>query len=233
MDPKNVVLFLQNLYSNNAGQNLVFEQRGKKLNQVVSPALSKVDAQSVCDNFKKFLPSLAEIELAESRQEKGKFRAVIYNPKEIFEEYLKKTKYLLNQHHPIPSFNDGNGNKINYFWIISGSTCLGYKTDLSSAYCTFNEEEEKIKENSIEQIQAYNSHLQTLYPGLQIAIEEHKHGDAYVIDNLTYENYRALHNKLSLRDLGVLFFKNEPNRYNQVKQILPDDIKVDIESHQM
>ena len=86
---------------------------------------------------------------------------------------------------------------------------------------------------SIEQIQAYNSHLQTLYPGLQIAIEEHKHGDAYVIDNLTYENYRALHNKLSLRDLGVLFFKNEPNRYNQVKQILPDDIKVDIESHQM
>ncbi|WP_225316724.1 hypothetical protein [Legionella longbeachae] len=225
-------IFFQTLYNKNTNSQLQFECRtllnhiGNKELRIVSPALSEHDAQQIVTHLKKLLPASAIVRIVNSLKAPGQCRAVIINSEEVFGVYVKQMVDMLNLFHPIPSDPQRFG--MTHFWNNPCSTVIGYKTNIASLYQS-DKLDPKIRIQALDVIQKFNTDLEKLYPGFEIRMEHHKHGDAYLIENFSYENYVSLQKQLKLKDLGILFFSKNQDKYKKTKAELTEDLQEDIE----
>lgn len=227
MNDENIRQFFQTLYTCNTGNQFQFEhrvlhacndERPIKVLQIVSPALHEKDAQQIAAHLKKFLPSSADVNTVSSRKEPGKFRAIIVNPECVLRVYISKMINSLNKNHSPPQVSKEF--YIDPFWSSPNGKVIGYRTNVSSNYRS-DTMDLNLKFKILQYIEAYNTLLEALYPGLKIKIEYHKFGDAYFIDTFTYENYVSLENPI---------LRNKKVQYEEVNHKLKEDLKKDIEN---
>ncbi|WP_115704733.1 hypothetical protein [Legionella sainthelensi] len=224
--------FFQTLYNKSTNSQVQLECRnkfsvyGQKHLSIVSSELSEHEAQQMVDHLKKMLPASARIEVVNSIKTPGQYRAVLINSEETFGVYVKRIVDLLNRFHPIPSDPQRFG--MTHFWTNPCYTVIGYKTNIASLYQS-DSMDPKIRTQALEEIHKFNAHIVKLFPGCAIGVEHHKHGDAYLIDNFSYENYVSLQHQLTLKDLGVLFFSKNQDKYKKSKAELTEDLQEDIE----
>lgn len=225
-------IFLQTLYNKNTNNQLQFECRtvlnsiGKKELRIVSPALSEDDAQQIATHLKKLLPAAAIVNVVNSLKTPGQCRAIIINSEEVFGVYVKKMVDMLNRFHPIPSDPQRFG--MTHFWTNPCNTVIGYKTNIASLYHS-DSMAPNIRRQALEELHKFNADIEKFYPGCEIRTEHHKHGDAYLIDAFSYVNYVSLQHQLKLKDLGVLFFSKNQDKYKNSKAELTEDLQKDIE----
>lgn len=224
--------FFQTLYNKSTNSQLQLECRtmfnsiGKKELRIVSPALNEHDAQQMVGYLKKLLPASAIVNAVNSQKAPGQYRAVIINSEEIFGVYVKRMVDMLNLLHPIPSDPQHFG--MTHFWTNLCDTVIGYKTNMASLYHS-DSMDPKIRMQALEEIHKFNAHIEKLYPGFEIRTEHHKHSNAYLIENFSYVNYVSLQQQLKLKDLGILFFSKNQDKYKSSKTELTEDLQEDIE----
>ncbi|AUH73888.1 hypothetical protein CAB17_01870 [Legionella sainthelensi] len=224
--------FFQTLYNKSTNSRVQLECRnrfgvyGQKQLGIASPELSEHEAQQMVEHLKKMLPASARIEVVSSIKTPGQYRAVLINSEETFGVYVKRIVDLLNRFHPIPSDPQRFG--MTHFWTNPCHTVIGYKTNIASLYQS-DSMDPKTRTQALEEIHKFNAHIVKLFPGCAIGVEHHKHGDAYLIDNFSYENYVSLQHQLTLKDLGVLFFSKNQDKYKKSKAELTEDLQEDIE----
>ncbi|KTD56879.1 substrate of the Dot/Icm secretion system [Legionella sainthelensi] len=224
--------FFQTLYNKSTNSQLQFECRnrfgvyGQKQLGIVSPALSEHDAQQMVEHLKKVLPASAKVEVVDSLKTPGQYRAVIINSEEVFGIYVKRMVDMLNRFHPIPS--DPKRFGMTHFWTSPCTTFIAYKTNIASLYHS-DSMDPKIRVQALEEIHKFNAHIEKLFPGFEIRTEHHRHGDVYLIENFSYVHYVSLQQQLKLKDLGILFFSQNQDRYKNSKAELTEDLQEDIE----
>lgn len=223
--------FIQDLYLDRTGQSVQFECRMKdhQLNQIVSSLMNEEEAQKLCDSLKGILPPGANVKVCESHQEEGKFRAVIFNPKEILSVYVNRMAELLNKHHPFPMDILQPCLQKDYVWEVFHGESIAYKSEVSFGYISLEDSGEQIQKDAL---YGYNQLLTSTYPGFKIGSISHKHGDEFHLDTFTYSDFKNLMAKNqvpSLRDIGIKFFRDHPQYYtDRVFTALPKDITDDM-----
>ncbi|WP_115708466.1 hypothetical protein [Legionella sainthelensi] len=224
--------FFQTLYNKSTNSQVHLECRnrfgvyGQKQLGIASPALSEHDAQQMVEHLKKMLPAPARLEVVGSLKNPGQYRAVIINSEEVFGIYVKKMVDLLNLFHPIPSDLKYFG--MTHYWTSTCNTVIGYQTNIASLYHR-DSMDPKIRLQALEEIHKFNAHIEKLLPGCEIRVEHHKHGDTYLMENFSYVHYVALQRQLKLKDLGVLFFSKNQDKYKNSKAELTEGLQEDIE----
>jgi hypothetical protein len=192
MNHENIKQFFENLYEIQIGEQILFKaytaknkisvanfsarKNPRKLTQLASAPKSKEEAQQIADSLIKTLPKCANVKVVKSRRIKDKYRAIIYNPMDIYADYAKKIAERLNEKHPATSL----GEKPNYLnWydsVVNNDVDIAFDSQYSTLYVS--------KPQKIKLISEYIERIKQDYEGLEIDVEEHKHGNCYLIEKM-------------------------------------------------
>ncbi|HDO9806882.1 TPA: type IV secretion protein Dot [Legionella pneumophila] len=224
MNMKELIAFIHDLYEDRTGKSVKFESNRRDL--IVSPLMSKDDAQELFKSLKQILPEKARLKVRESKQEPGQFRVVLFDPEKVFSFYAKRVAELLNRFRPLPI---SSSEEKYYKWEYNPSSKLiEYRVTFSVLDLDTEEKvkdtEEKGKELKV--ADQYNKKLQSIYPGLTIlGSNSEDGGDDRFFLALNYSNYKAMNSPPSLRDIGIEFFRKHPERYTtEVAKKIPGDM---------
>ncbi|HAT8918982.1 TPA: type IV secretion protein Dot [Legionella pneumophila] len=221
---KELIAFIHDLYKDRTEKSVKFESKGRR---IVSPLMSKDDAQELFKSLKKILPKEARLKIRESKQEPDQFRVVLLNPEKVFSLYAKHATELLNRFRPFPILSSEDKY---YKWEYdSVSHLIKYSVPFSIIEL---DTEGKIPDTvedakQLKVIDQYNKKLQSTYPGLRIlgSNSEEDEGDDIFFLTLNYSNYKAINSPPSLRDIGIEFFRKHREHYTtEVAKKIPGDM---------
>ncbi|AMP90131.1 hypothetical protein [Legionella pneumophila] len=221
---KELMAFIHDLYEDRTGKSVKFESKRRDL--IVSPLMSKDDAQALFKSLKQILPEEARLKVRESKQEPGQFRVVLFNSEKIFSFYAKRAAELLNRFRPLPI---STSEEKYYKWEYNPSSKLiEYRVTFSVLDLDKKEKATDTDEiaKELKVADQYNKKLQLTYPGLTIlGCNSDDGGDDRFFLALNYSHYKAINNPPSLRDIGIEFFRKHTEHYTtEVSKNLPKEV---------
>ncbi|KTD11942.1 substrate of the Dot/Icm secretion system [Legionella gratiana] len=228
MNIEEIMTFIENLYADHTKESIKFKSRAK--NQLVSPTMSKSNAQELCKILKNILPEQARLQVHKSKEVAGEFCVVLSNPQEVFSIYAKHAAEQLNRYKPLPKLS---AEEEYYTWEYNPSSMLiEYRVSFSIPEDLDTEKEVIGSDEKARQLKAiiqYTKRLQSIYPELKILGTNDEDGgaDKFFL-TFNYKNYKvisSLNNPASLRQIAIGFFRAHPEHYiTEISKILPKEI---------
>ncbi|MFO3020874.1 type IV secretion protein Dot, partial [Legionella pneumophila serogroup 1] len=227
VDMKELIAFIHDLYKDRTEKSVKFESKGRV---IVSPLMSKDDAQELFKSLKEILPEEARLKVRKSKQEPDQFRVVLFNPEKVFSFYAEHAAELLNRFKPLPTSSSGEEYckwKYNPLSHLIEYTVPFSILDSDTKAIVTDTHEEAIQSK----VNQYNEKLRSIYPDLKIigtnSVEDSSL-DKFFLGSFNYNDYKIiknLNNPASLRQLAIGFFKEHPEHYTtEIAKKIPEDM---------
>jgi hypothetical protein len=170
--------------------NLSKRRESMKLDQLVSPLTSQEKAQEIATSLKKILPQCADVGVVQSRRSPDNFRAIIYNPLDVYADYAQKIVDKLNTENPHPGLSKQSELCQWHVSRVNNTVDVAWASPISRGYSWNFITSSKAKQSN-QVTYEYNKRIESAYPGIKIDIEEHKGGDVYLLEQIPYATFFA------------------------------------------